>query len=236
MAGTLYLLPVPLGDDVLPETVLSPQALAVMRRLKEFVVENEKAARQVLKRAVIETPQAELKLHPIHKHVAETDMRNYLLTAKQGGEMGLLSDAGCPGVADPGAVIVRMAHEAGIKVVPLIGPSSLLLALMASGMNGQQFMFHGYLPIDNGERRNELRRLEADTQRRGTTHLFIETPFRNQKLLQELLQTLHGSTRLCIACDITLPGEWIRSCTVAEWKKLPAVDLQKRPAVFVIGK
>ncbi|MCU0432758.1 MAG: SAM-dependent methyltransferase [Bacteroidia bacterium] len=236
MTGTLYLLPVPLGDEVLPEAVLSPQALSVMRQLKEFVVENEKAARQVLKRAAIETPQAELVLHHMGKHIAETDMRHYLHTAKNGGEMGLLSDAGCPGVADPGAVIVRMAHEAGIKVVPLTGPSSLLLALMASGMNGQQFMFHGYLPIDQSERRNELRRLEADIQRRGTTHLFIETPFRNQKFLQELLQTLHHSTRLCVACDITLPTEWIRSCTVAEWKKLPAVDLQKRPAVFVIGK
>lgn len=234
--GTLYLLPVPLGDDSLPEAVLSPPALQVMRRLKEFVVENEKAARQVLKKAAITTPQAELILHPMGKHIAETAMRGYLQTAKNGGEIGLLSDAGCPGVADPGAVIVRMAHEAGIQVVPLTGPSSLLLALMASGMNGQQFMFHGYLPIDSGERRNELRRLESETRRRGTSHLFIETPFRNQKLLQELIQSLDNSTRLCVACDLTLPTEWIRSCTIGEWKRLASVDLQKRPAVFIIGR
>jgi 16S rRNA (cytidine1402-2'-O)-methyltransferase len=233
--GILYLIPVPLGDDVFPETVLSPRALSVMRRLNEFVVENEKAARQVLKKAGIITPQSELTLHPMGKHIAETDMRAYLTVAKNGGEIGLLSDAGCPGVADPGAVIVRMAHDDGIKVVPLIGPSSLLLSLMASGMNGQQFMFHGYLPIDAGERRSELRRLESETRRRGTTQLFIETPFRNQKLLQELLQTLDSNTRLCVACDLTLPSEWIRSCSVAEWKKLPAVDLHKRPAVFLIG-
>lgn len=236
MAGTLYLLPVPLGDDVLPEAVLSPEALAVMRRLGEFVVENEKAARQVLKKAGISRPLPEVRLHPMGKHVQEADMRSYLNTARTGGEIGLLSDAGCPGVADPGAVLVRMAHEAGIRVVPMIGPSSLLLALMASGMNGQQFMFHGYLPIDAADRQRELRRLDADSRRNGTTHLFIETPFRNQKFLQDLLQTLDGSTRLCVACELTLPQEYIRSQTVAQWKKAPLPDLQKRPTVFVIGK
>jgi 16S rRNA (cytidine1402-2'-O)-methyltransferase len=131
---------------------------------------------------------------------------------------------------------VRMAHDAGVQVVPLVGPSSLLLALMASGMNGQQFHFHGYLPIDRGERARYLKHVEKDTRQNGTTHLFIETPFRNNQMLEDLLKTLDGSTRLCIACDVTLPTEFIRTATIGEWKRSKSPDLHKRPAVFVVGK
>ncbi len=235
MKGILYLIPVTLGEESAPETVLPAGALAIVRRLKKFFVENEKSARRFLKQAGTSIPMPELVLYPIGKHVPGEEMAGYFTTLKNGGEMGLLSEAGCPGVADPGAEVVRMAHEAGVQVVPLVGPSSLLLALMASGMNGQQFHFHGYLPIDRGERSRYLKHMEKDTRQNGTTHLFIETPFRNNPLLEDLLKTLDGPTRLCIACDITLPTEFIRTATVNDWKKSKSPELHKRPAVFLIG-
>jgi 16S rRNA (cytidine1402-2'-O)-methyltransferase len=236
MKGKLYLVPVTLGEQSRPEDVLPLSTLAILRGLKEFVVENEKSARHFLKAAGISFPLPEIRLHPIGKHVTLEEMTHYLDSAKHGQDMGLLSEAGCPGVADPGAEIVRMAQDAGIVVVPLVGPSSLLLALMASGMNGQQFRFHGYLPIDKGERSRYLKNLERDIQQTGCSHLFIETPFRNMQLFEELTRTLDGSTRLCIACDLTLPSETARTMTIAGWKKNNAPNLHKRPAVFVLGR
>lgn len=233
--GKLYLVPVTLGDESRAEEILPAATLAIVRRLKEFVVENEKSARHFLKKAGTPFPLPEIILHPIGKHVEETAMAHYLDAVKNGQDMGLLSEAGCPGVADPGAAIVRMAQAAGIIVVPLVGPSSLLLALMASGMNGQQFRFHGYLPIDKGERSRYLKNLERETRQSGTTHLFIETPFRNMQLFEELVKTLDGGTRVCIACDLTLPSEFVRTMTISSWKKLTPPNLHKRPAVFVLG-
>lgn len=236
MKGILYLVPVTLGEESAPEAVLPPATLEIARRLKIFFVENEKSARRFLKQAGTTIPMPDLVLHPIGKHVSKEELSGYFATLKNGGEMGLLSEAGCPGVADPGAVVVRMAHEAGVQVVPLVGPSSLLLALMASGMNGQHFHFHGYLPIDRGERSRYLKHLEKDTKQNGTTHLFIETPFRNNQLLEDLLKTLESPTRLCIACDVTLPSEFIRTTTIGEWKRSAPPELHKRPVVFVVGK
>ena len=153
----------------------------------------------------------------------------------QGINIGLMSEAGCPGVADPGAVIVKIAHERGIQVVPLVGPSSILLALMGSGMNGQSFAFNGYLPIDKSEKKSALKSLEKLSYDKNQSQLFIETPYRNNKLLEDLLQTLQGNTLLCIACDITLPTEYIKTLRVADWKKTK-VDLHNRPCIFIIHK
>lgn len=236
MSGVLYLIPVPLGDESLPSEVLPESALVILRELKEFVVENEKSARAFLKSAGTKITMPDLILHPIGKHVSPVEMNSYLNAAKKGGKIGLLSEAGCPGVADPGANIVRFAHQAGIKVVPLVGPSSLLLALMASGLNGQEFHFHGYIPIDKTERSGFLKHIERETKKYGTTHFFIETPFRNNHMLEDLLKTLDNGTKLCIACDLTLSTEFIRTSTVSDWKINPSPDLHKRPAVFLIGK
>jgi 16S rRNA (cytidine1402-2'-O)-methyltransferase len=235
MTGTLYLIPVPLGDESSPELILTADTLLKIRSLKEFIVENEKSARQVLKKMNLPTPLQEIRLHPIGKHVREEEMQDYLDGLKAGQDVGLLSEAGCPGIADPGAEIVRKAQDANIRVVPFIGPSSLVLALMASGMNGQSFLFHGYLPVDPQARRQRIRQLARDANQTGTTQLFIETPFRNEKLVNDVLATLDTTMRFCVACDLTLPSEWIRSTTTAQWKKLPRPDLNKRPAVFLIG-
>ena len=151
----------------------------------------------------------------------------------EGFDIGVISDAGCPGIADPGAKVVQYAHEAGIKVIPLVGPSSILLAMMASGFNGQNFAFNGYLPIDKGERKTELKRLEKLSKDIGQSQLFIETPYRNNQMLQSLTETLSSQTRICVACDITLASEYIKTASVELWKKIK-VDLHKRPTLFII--
>ena len=234
--GKLYLIPVPLGDESLPSNIFSLSQLETIRSIKEFVVENEKSARAFLKKAETKIPMPELILHPIGKHVSVQEMHTYLANVKKGETIGLLSEAGCPGVADPGAQIVRMAHEAAITVIPMIGPSSLLLALMGSGMNGQQFHFHGYLPIDKTDRARFLKQIERDTNQNSATNFFIETPFRNNQLLEDVFKTLDHATRFCIACDLTLPTEFIQTKRIGDWKKNPLPDLHKRPAVFLIGK
>ncbi|CAN5766351.1 SAM-dependent methyltransferase [soil metagenome] len=236
MNGTLYLIPVPLGEESNPADVLPISSLNILRGMKEFVVENEKSARAFLKKAGTKIPMPELILHPMGKHVSPVEMNSYLNVAKRGGVIGVLSEAGCPGIADPGARIVQMAHKEGIKVVPLVGPSSVLLALMASGFNGQEFHFHGYIPIDKTERATFIKFMEKETLKYGTTHFFIETPFRNNHMLEDLLKSLENRTRLCIACDLSLPTEYIRTSTVSDWKINQGEDLHKRPAVFLIGK
>jgi 16S rRNA (cytidine1402-2'-O)-methyltransferase len=236
MSGTLYLIPVPLGETSSPSEILPAASLNILRELKEFIVENEKSARAFLKSAGTKIPMPELILHSMGKHVSPVEMNSYLNAAKRGGVIGVLSEAGCPGIADPGAKIVQMAHKEGIKVVPLVGPSSILLALMASGFSGQEFHFHGYIPIDKEERATFIQFMEKETTKYGTTHFFIETPFRNNHMLEDLLKTLDKRTRLCIACDLSLPTEYIRTSTVSDWKINPGEDLHKRPAVFLIGK
>lgn len=230
---TLYLIPSTLGaEDVslfLPEGTLS-----VIRALKHFIVEDSKSARAFLKSCAIPTPQADLDIQVLDKHNPDQDINLLLQALAAGHDTGILSEAGCPGVADPGSKIVAEAHRRSYKVVPLVGPSSLLLALMASGLEGQRFCFHGYLPIDRTERMKKIQRMEETAKSRNETQLFIETPYRNNQLLSDLLQYLSGETKICLAVDISLPAEMIRTLKVKDWKK-QAPELHKRPCVFLIA-
>lgn len=232
--GKLYLIPTTLGEmqpeDVLPQTIKRS-----IDFIDYYIVENEKTARRFIKSVHPEKKQSELKLSLLNKHTEESDYLKMMDPLLNGMNVGLMSEAGCPGVADPGAVIVKIAHEKGIQVIPLVGPSSILLAIMASGMNGQSFAFNGYLPIDAGEKRNAIKQFERLSQEKNQSQLFIETPYRNNKLLDDLIQILNPQTHLCIACDITLPTEFIKTKTVNEWKK-NKVDLHKRPCIFIIHK
>lgn len=236
MSGTLYLIPCSLGEQNETSHMQSWQPLAVraqIQKLQYFVVENAKTARAFLK--ACEHPQALVSLQFIEIPKHETpDTASVIALLRKGINVGVLSEAGCPGVADPGAVFVAAAHLAQIPVKPLVGPSALLLALMASGMNGQGFAFHGYLPIPDKDRFNKLKILEQTSRNTGSTQLFIETPFRNQALLLTLLSGLAADTRLAIACDLTLPSEWICVKTIAQWRKEAPPDLHKRPAVFLL--
>lgn len=230
--GTLYLIPTTLGDTAV-EAVMPASVKDVINIVDEFIVEDERSARRYLKKAGITKPLDTLVLHALNKHTRPEDVAGYLSAIDKGKNVGVVSEAGCPGIADPGADVVKIAHRKGIKVVPLVGPSSILLALMASGFNGQSFAFHGYLPKERGERIRKLKELERTAQQKDQTQLFIETPFRNQHLLEDIVTSCSPSTPLCIACDLTLPTELVRTQTIAEWKKqLP--DLNKRPAIFLI--
>ena len=232
--GKLYLIPTTLGDmnadDVLPQTIKR-----AIDFIDYYIVENEKTARKSIKMVNAEKKQSELKLFLLNKHTDAKEHLDFIKPLLDGHSVGLMSEAGCPGVADPGAVIVKIAHEKGIQVVPLVGPSSILLALMASGMNGQSFTFNGYLPIDKSEKKHAIKGLEKLSFDKNQSQLFIETPYRNNKLLEDILQTLQPNTLLCLACDITLPTEYIKTMTVNLWKK-QKVDLHNRPCIFIIHK
>lgn len=230
---TLYLIPVPLGPGE-PEVVLPPPVLERVHSLTHFVVENAKSARAFLKAAGTALPLQELHLAELNEHTRAADLEHLLEPLRAGHDLGLLSEAGCPAVADPGANLVALAQRAGHRVVPLVGPSSLLLALMASGLNGQCFAFHGYLPAKETERIKALRDLEGESRRRRQTQIFIETPYRNAALFSGILQTCQPSTRVTVATDLTLPGEAVCTCTVAEWKKKAPPDVERRPTVFLI--
>ena len=232
--GTLYLLPVPLGDND-PAEVLPASVPRLITLLDDYIVENSKTARKFIKAIVPEKKQSELRLSELNKHTDTKELVSFIQPLKEGRNMGLMSDAGCPGVADPGAVIVAMAHESGIKVVPLVGPSSILLSLMGSGMNGQSFAFNGYLPIEKGEKKTMLKNLEKWSFERDQSQLFIETPYRNNQIIEEMVQVLHPNTLLCIACDLTLPSEFLQTRSIAYWKKNKP-DLHKRPCIFIIYK
>ena len=233
--GKLYLLPVPLGPDANPKEVLPETVEKSVEFIDHYIVENEKTARRFIKAILPSKKQPELKISVLNKHTEPSEHYDFIKPCLEGKNVGLMSEAGCPGVADPGAAIVKIAHEKGIQVVPLVGPSSILLAIMASGMNGQSFAFNGYLPIDKGEKKNALKNYEKLSQDKNQSQLFIETPYRNNKLMDDLLQTLQSNTHLCIACDITLPTEYIKTKTVAQWKK-EKTDLHNRPAIFIIPK
>jgi len=237
--GKLYLIPCTLSNPgettVVPEDVLPQTIKRSIDFIEDYIVENEKTARRFIKSIHPEKNQSELKLTLLNKHTEIAEHYSMIKPLLEGKNMGLLSESGCPGIADPGAVIVKLAHEKGIQVVPLVGPSSILLALMASGMNGQSFAFNGYLPIDINEKKNELKHFERLSHEKNQSQLFIETPYRNNKLLEDLIQILQPSTHLCIACDITLPTEFIKTKTIADWKK-NKVDLHKRPCIFIIHK
>ena len=229
--GNLYIIPVLLGGENISELI--PQGtIDIAKRLKHFIVENEKSARKFLKLAGVPN-QGELQISELDKHADDINFQELLLAAKDGNDIGLLSEAGAPAVADPGAAVVNAAHQLKIKVIPLAGPSSILMALMASGLNGQSFCFHGYLPIDKDERFKKLKLIERDAQVRNQTQLFIETPYRNNQLLKDLITLLPGNMKLCVAVNISLPEEYILTQTISNWKKkLP--DLHKQPCVFLI--
>lgn len=232
--GKLYLIPTTMGDcdpmDVLPQTIKRSIDL-----IDYYIVENEKTARKSIKEVNTDKNQSELKLFVLNKHTESKEHLEFIKPLLNGINMGLMSEAGCPGVADPGAVIVKLAHERGIQVIPLVGPSSILLAMMASGMNGQSFTFHGYLPIEKDEKKVSFKTLERLSFEKNQSQIFIETPYRNNKLLEDLLSTLHPETHLCIATDITLPTEFIKTKKIAAWKK-QTIDLHKRPTIFIIHK
>src|SRR3569833_2108994 len=230
--GTLYLIPVPLAEQAAARS-FTPYLVDTVNSIKEYIVENEKTARRFLKEAGLKTPQSELIIHDYGKHNRNDDTVDFFKGLLAGNDVGLMSEAGCPGVADPGALLVAKAHRMGIKVVPLVGPSSVLLALMASGFSGQSFAVHGYLPIDKVQRSKRIKELEQLSERNDQTQLFIETPFRNNPMLEEILKSANAKTRLCIACDLTAVTEFVQTKTIAEWqKKVP--DLHKRPAIFLI--
>lgn len=233
MAGTLYLIPVPLGPGA-PQEVLHPTVLATLRPLRHFVVEQAKSARAFLKAAGTELALQELQLAELNEHTRPAELDQLLAPLRAGHDIGLLSEAGCPAVADPGADLVALAQRENIRVVPLIGPSSLLLALMASGLNGQRFAFQGYLPAKEAERAKTLRELEAESRKRQQTQLFIETPYRNRAMFDAILQACQGNTRLCVATDLSLPGESIRTRTIGDWKKQTPPDIERRPTVFLL--
>lgn len=230
---TLFLIPTPLGAPDTP--CLLPHEQAQIVGLTDFVVEAEKTARAHLKHLGVTTPIRELNLHTLNEHTDSQVLPDLLAPLREGRDMGLLSEAGCPAVADPGANLVALAHQAGFEVKPLVGPSSILLALMASGANGQNFAFKGYLPAEKGARLTALKVLEQHSRQQNETALFIETPYRNDALLADAVQHLHPATRLCVACDLTLPSQTIISQTIADWRKLTVLpDLKKRPTIFVL--
>ena len=234
MEVALYLLPVTLGDTAI-EKVLPSYNREIIVGIKHFIVEDVRSARRFLKKVDADINIDELTFYPLNKHTSPEDITGYLTPLAQGNAMGVISEAGCPAVADPGADVVAIAQRRNLKVVPLVGPSSIILSVMGSGFNGQSFAFHGYLPIDPADRTRRLKELEARVYSENQTQLFIETPYRNHKMLEEILRTCRPQTKLCIAANITCEGEYIRTKTVKEWKgHLP--DLNKIPCIFLIYK
>jgi 16S rRNA (cytidine1402-2'-O)-methyltransferase len=233
MPGTLYLIPCTLGETP-AEQVLPQHVIDLARRLHHFVVEQPKTARRFLAALKHEQPIQTLHFATLNEHTGADELSGMLVPLLSGQDVGVISEAGCPGIADPGADLVNLAHRNGIRVVPLVGPSSILLALMASGLNGQCFAFHGYLPIAEADRKNSISALEAESIRRNQTQIFIETPYRNDRLLAALIAQCRPETQLCVATDITLTGEQIRTHTIAQWKTQPLTQLNKRPSLFLL--
>jgi 16S rRNA (cytidine1402-2'-O)-methyltransferase len=235
MNGTLYLVPNLLGL-VPPESVLPEGTIDTARRLGHWVVETPKAARGFLKTLALSQPIATLDIRAIGDVPSPAHLDALLAPARAGHDIGVLSDAGCPGIADPGAVVVAAAHAAGVRVAPLVGPSAVLLALMASGMNGQSFVFHGYLPVKPDLRAQRLRALDDIVARTGATQIFIETPYRNDAMTGAVLEHCRPATRFCVAADLTLPTELIVSRPISAWRAAPPLLLDKRPALFQLGR
>lgn len=232
MLGKLYLIPTTLGETE-PLEVMPLSVKKVIEQIDYYIVENEKSARRFIKKISPKKSQSSLNLMSLDKYAEELETRTYLNVCKEGVNVGLLSEAGVPAIADPGATIVKMAHENNIQVVPLVGPSSILMAMMSSGFNGQNFAFNGYLPIDKGERKKAIKDLEKLSKDKNQSQIFIETPYRNEKMFADLKATLTPTTNLCIAADITLPTEFIKTLSIQGWKNTNP-DLHKKPAIFII--
>ncbi len=231
--GTLYFIPVTLGDDNLARA-LPPDVISVAQKLEIFVVENEKTARRFLGLMKTQKPVRELTLNTLNEHTDDKAVPALLAPLLAGKDVGLMSEAGCPGIADPGAKLAALAHQKGIRVRPLVGPSSILLSLMASGFNGQRFTFLGYLPADKAARIQRLKEIEKLSQKSNETQIFIETPYRNQHLLDDMLASCQSETRLCIACNISMDDEYIVTKRVKDWKQSSLPDLHKKPTVFLL--
>ena len=231
-AGTLFLIPTTLGESALG-AVIPQEVQQRVRALDYFVAEHPKTARAYLKQVGTTKPLQDLHIATLNEHTPDAAIAGLAAPLRAGHGLGMMSEAGCPGIADPGAKLVLYAQRHGIRVVPLVGPCSILLALMASGLNGQRFVFHGYLPVADAERDKALRELELRSRRLNQTQIFIETPYRNRKLVQSILDRCAGATLLCVAADISLAGEDIRTMTVAAWKKNPP-QLDRRPALFLL--
>ena len=234
MTGKLYLIPTSLGDNAPLETI--PISIKkIIESIDVYIVENEKSARRFIKAVSSGKSQSSLTLFTLNKFTDPLEIPLYLEECYKGNNIGLLSDAGCPAVADPGAEVVKIAHEKNIKTIPLVGPSSILLAMMSSGMNGQNFAFNGYLPIEKVERKSKMKQLEKRSFDENQSQLFIETPYRNNSVLEDLHKTLNSDTKICVACDLTLPTEYIKTQTAKQWKH-SKLDFHKRPAIFIIHK
>ena len=234
MEAALYLLPVTLGDTPLGN-VLPQYNSEIIAGIRHFIVEDVRSARRFLRKVDPAFDIDGSQFFELNKHTSPQDVAGFLRPLHDGKPMGVISEAGCPAVADPGADVVAIAQRKGLKVVPLVGPSSIILSVMASGFNGQSFAFHGYLPIEQGERTKRIKMLEQRSYVENQTQLFIETPYRNRRLLEELIQTCRPQTRLCIACNVTCDDEYICTKSMKEWKgHLP--DLEKRPCIFLIYK
>ena len=230
--GNLYLIPCTLGETP-PLEVLPLLVKKAIENIDHYIVEHEKSARRFIKSVASKKQQNSLHIEEINKFTKPQEIPQMLEPCFNGFDVGIISDAGCPGIADPGAAVVEQAHQKSIKVVPLVGPSSILLALMASGFNGQNFAFNGYLPIDKVERKQKIKQLEKKSIVENQSQLFIETPYRNNQMLESLVKTLQNTTGICVACDITLSTQYIRTAPVKQWKRIK-VDLHKRPAIFII--
>lgn len=234
MDVALYLLPVTLGDTPI-DRVLPDYNLEIMQGIKHYIVEDVRSARRFLKRALPDIDIDSLTFYPLNKHTRPEELSTYLHPLSGGMPMGVLSEAGCPAIADPGADVVAIAQRKRLKVVPLIGPSSIVLSLMASGFNGQSFSFHGYLPIESAERAKKLRALEQLIYSENQTQVFIETPYRNHRMIEDVLHNCRPLTKLCIAANITCDDEFIQTRTVKDWKgQVP--DLSKKPCIFLLYK
>lgn len=228
----LYLIPTSLGETDL-DRILPAYNNEIVNRLDFFIVEDVRTARRFLKKISPATDIDSKTFYVLNQHTRPEEIAGFLKPLSEGREVGVISEAGCPAIADPGADVVAIAQEKGFKVVPLVGPSSILLALMASGFNGQSFAFNGYLPVQPADRTKAIKRLENRAHNEKQSQIFIETPYRNMKMLQDIISVCQPSTRLCIAADITLETEFIRTKTVNDWKKqLP--DLNKRPCIFIL--
>lgn len=231
--GTLYLVPVPLGSS--PNgTVLPGDVIERARNLTHFLAENPKSARGFLKSLPASTPLQQIEIRELSEHTPENALPELLAPLLAGIDVGMVSEAGCPAVADPGGKLVALAHERNIRVVPLVGPSSILLALMGSGLSGQNFCFHGYLPAKTEDREKKIRELEKESRQAKRTQIFIETPYRNQQMLEALLKSCAPSTKICIASDLTLISEQIETRTSNEWKRRRLPDINRRPTIFLM--
>ena len=236
MSGILYLIPCPISEDTLPYDVTPAANREVITSLDYFIVENLRSARRFLSKAGLSGHIDELEFDELSEHTTSPrDIERMVAKIKAGRSAGVISEAGVPAVADPGQLVVEACHRAGIRVVPLVGPSSIIMAVMASGLSGQSFAFNGYLPVKEPERTRAIKRLEARAANEQQSQLFIEAPYRNTKLAEQILDSCGANTRLSIACDITSKEEYIRTATIAEWRKQGLPDINKRPTIFIIG-